>query len=107
MRLKLLNLMSASYDGATWLLSAKELVDGDGRVVATDADADWRARLHALGLTESPLSKDTFVYYNDNPAVYGVPDAEIRVGKTTFRVSDLAEGASWEPEDAPVLWAEV
>jgi hypothetical protein len=105
-RVKLLNMQDSSYDGGTWDLYPVELVDDDGKTVATDKDDDFYEKLAELKVIENRHQRSV-CYYNDNPSVHGVPAHEVTVGKTTFQCIDLMNSASWNESDAGVLWAEV
>ncbi len=107
MRVKLLNQQCAKHDGCTWGLYPVELVDDEGKVVASDKDGEsFYEKLAELKVLDSK-HVSSVRYYNDNPAVYGFPDPVVTVGKTTFQSESLVDSAGWDSSDAGVLWAEV
>ena len=103
MKVKLVNQQCAKYDGCTWGLYPVELQQDDGTVVLRDADGDaFYEKCADLGVLANKHVSDVR-YYNDNPAVYGVPDPTVQVGKTTFHVVDLVDSAGWDQSDSGVF----
>lgn len=109
-KVTLSNYRSYSYDGGTWCLSPVKL-ELDGKVLAEpEGCVDFK---HPFLVKAGELLGDEFqyscyeTYYNDNPAVHGVPDPTVTVGGVELRVEDLVETASDDGEDPSYVEIEV
>lgn len=110
-KVTLSNYRSYSYDGGTWCLSPVKLELG-GEVLSEPDDGcvDWKDPFYAKVREALGDEWDHTLYvsyYNDNPAVYGVPDPTVTVGGVELRVEDLVNTCSDDGEDPAYVEVEV
>jgi hypothetical protein len=81
------NYISASCDGGCWGLSLDRTVL-DGREVVNVFERD--------DLLKKAGAEDSYEYFHDNVAEYGVPDSTLKIGPVELDVQTLADGADWD-----------
>lgn len=105
MKVKLENVVTSKYDGDVWFLAPVELLDGE-KIIMKEGDPGFMEKMVELGVLEDEY-RTTIDYYSDNPDVYGDPDETLQVGKTTFDVEELADGAVSSHTNPVYVWAEI